>query len=169
MVRKKTSVLREDVKLSKNFYLSEFTKSKTADALGISNDPPESVVEVIRWVAENVAQPLRDKVGKPVHITSGYRSPKLNSAPAVGGVKDSYHLYEDGAFAFDFVIPSLSLIETMDLLKELSLPITKAILEIDQGVVHVQGKRPEYLARDLVAGKKVYVTFNTYKEKGSVV
>ena len=37
-----------------------------------------------------VLQPLRDKLGKPIIITSGYRCPRLNQA--VGGVKNSQHL-----------------------------------------------------------------------------
>lgn len=33
---------------------------------------------------------LRNQVGKPVHITSGYRTPERNKA--VGGAKYSYHM-----------------------------------------------------------------------------
>ena len=37
----------------------------------------------------NIAQKIRDKLGMPIHINSGYRCEKHNAA--VGGVKDSFH------------------------------------------------------------------------------
>jgi D-alanyl-D-alanine dipeptidase len=40
-------------------------------------------------IANNIFQPLRDGIGKPIRISSGYRSEKLNKA--VGGSKTSQH------------------------------------------------------------------------------
>ena len=76
--------------LSKNFTLQEFIRSNTAERMGIDNVPKdEKVIENLRNLCLEVLQPLRDYVGAPVHINSGYRCKALNEA--VGGVKNSQH------------------------------------------------------------------------------
>ena len=78
------------MKLSENFTLEELIRSNTAERMGIDNVPKdEKVVENLRSLCLEVLQPLRDYVGAPVHINSGYRCPELNMA--VGGVKNSQH------------------------------------------------------------------------------
>lgn len=75
----------------KNFFrLEEFTHSKTAIKLGIKNEPNEEQIKNLAALVNNVLQPLRDKLGKPVVITSGFRSPALNKA--VGGSPNSQHM-----------------------------------------------------------------------------
>jgi zinc D-Ala-D-Ala carboxypeptidase len=157
------AVSKSSEKLSKNFLMSEFTYSREALSSGLKNEPNAEQKVMIRWVAQNVAQPFRDKVGVPMLIKSGFRSKAVNKA--VGGVDDSYHLFADGRWAFDFVVPSLSLLATMDLLKESGLPFTKAILETDQGVIHLQGLVVEYLVREVVGGEKIYSFLDDYKSK----
>ena len=71
------------MKLSENLSLSEVTKSLTAKRLGINNKPDEWVTENLRQVALNVFQPVRDCLGVPIHVSSGYRSAELNKA--IGG------------------------------------------------------------------------------------
>lgn len=68
------------MKLSKNFWLSEFTKSQTAIRRGIDNTPTEDHILNLIDLTENVLQPLRDYYGLPVSISSGYRSPTLSKA-----------------------------------------------------------------------------------------
>ena len=55
-----TNKLLEDiiVKLSKNFYLSELTKSQTAERMSLDNNPSEDEVENLRLLCERVLQPL---------------------------------------------------------------------------------------------------------------
>ena len=82
------------MKLSKNFTLRELIRSSTAERMGIDNRPKtkeeeKKVIENLRNLCLEVLQPLRDYVGAPVHINSGYRCPELNVA--VGGVKNSQH------------------------------------------------------------------------------
>ena len=68
-----------DIQLSKNFMLSEFTRSETARRRKINNDAPEPVIENLRNLCQNVLQPLRDYVGEPITISSGYRCALVNS------------------------------------------------------------------------------------------
>ena len=77
------------MKLSKNFNLSEFTRSQTASNHGIKNEPSEIEIENLRRLCVNILQPLRDQVGKAIKINSGYRSEELNKK--VGGSKTSSH------------------------------------------------------------------------------
>ena len=78
------------MKLSKNLTLKECIRSKTADRLGIDNTPDEWVIENLKKVAEHIFQPLRDGLGVPIYVSSGYRSPELNRA--IGGAKRSQHM-----------------------------------------------------------------------------
>lgn len=165
-LKKTAAAAPKDVKVAPNFMLSEFTLSRAAEANSLSNKPTAEVVERIKWVAENIAQPIRNAIKAPLSITSGYRSPKVNAL--VGGVETSYHTYSDGRWAFDCHAPSLTLNALMDVIISLSLPLGKAILELDEGVIHLQGERPQYLARDIVRNKKVYVTFESYKKTGKI-
>lgn len=71
------------------FTLKEFTRSSTAEARGISNNPTPQHQQNIQMLISNVLDPLREKFGKPIIISSGYRSQALNKA--VGGSSTSQH------------------------------------------------------------------------------
>lgn len=64
--------------ISKNFALSEFIDSDTADRYGIDNTPSEQAVENITLLCTKLLQPLRSLYGKPMHINSGFRCKELN-------------------------------------------------------------------------------------------
>ena len=76
------------MRLSKNFVLSEITRSNTARRLGISNEPTKEHLENMQRLILNIIQPMRNDLG-PIRITSGYRSPSLNRA--IGGSSKSQH------------------------------------------------------------------------------
>lgn len=84
------------MKLTKNFSLEEMYRSETARRCGIDNKPQtEEVVENLRALCLEVLQPLRDHLGKPVVVSSGYRCKDLNKR--VGGVENSQHLKGEAA------------------------------------------------------------------------
>ena len=73
------------------FKFREFLASATATRRGIQNFPTtSSVIENLITLGDNVLDPLRQAMGFPVIISSGYRCPELNAA--VGGVPNSRHL-----------------------------------------------------------------------------
>lgn len=78
----------------KNFKLSEFFVSSTADKNGIKNEPSlderATIERNINLLVDNVLDPIRDKFCSPVIITSGYRCPQVNKL--VGGVNNSQHM-----------------------------------------------------------------------------
>ena len=76
--------------ISKNFTLEELTASDTAKARGIKNVPGTQEVCALCALVANILQPLREAMGEPIKIGSGYRSPALNKA--VGGVSNSQHM-----------------------------------------------------------------------------
>ena len=84
-----------EIKLTKNFTLDEMCKSATARRLQIKNVPSPVVVGRLKALCENVLQPLRDYMGEPVIINSGYRSPELNQK--IGGVRSSQHVIGEAA------------------------------------------------------------------------
>ena len=81
--------------ITKNFTLQELVASDTATRMGIDNSPDEEVEKKLRLLATSILQPLRDRYGKPITVTSGYRCSKLNKA--VGGVSTSQHLKGEAA------------------------------------------------------------------------
>ena len=64
--------------LSKNLTLDEVTHSDTAKRLGIKNEPTPEHLANLKLLAEKIFQPIREHFGKPIHVSSGYRSEALN-------------------------------------------------------------------------------------------
>lgn len=74
----------------KYFTFKELTYSATARQRGIINDPDETQKDNLRKLVENLLDPIRERWGKPIFVTSGFRCPELNKA--IGGVRNSEHL-----------------------------------------------------------------------------
>lgn len=75
------------MKLTKNFILSEFSCND-------GNPVPESKICNVQVLAHNL-QVLRDHIGEPITINSGYRTPSWNKK--VGGATNSMHLQAKAA------------------------------------------------------------------------
>jgi hypothetical protein len=77
------------MQLSTHLSLAEFIVSDTAKRNGIDNTPTPEHLENAKILANKVFEPIRLHFGKPIHISSGYRSAALNKA--VGGSSSSQH------------------------------------------------------------------------------
>jgi hypothetical protein len=114
-------------RISKNFTLSELTYSNTAKAKGLSNVPSEAEYNNMKALCENVLQPLRDKLGKPISINSCYRGTLLNEA--VGGAKTSQHLK---GMAADIHVNGMTMYDLACYIRD-NLPFDQLILEYSDG------------------------------------
>lgn len=78
----------------KYFSYSEFFKSDEAEKHQVNNIPDDAqlsqVLGNIKALVSNVLDPLRAMIARPIIITSGYRSQRVNEL--VGGSKTSQHL-----------------------------------------------------------------------------
>lgn len=82
--------------ISKDFSYREFEASPTAERKGICNVITTAAVrDAVKELTEKVLQPLRDIVGRPLRINSGYRCPELNRA--VGSFPTSQHVRGEAA------------------------------------------------------------------------
>ena len=148
------------MRLSKNFSLAELTKSQTATRKGIDNEPSTEHVENLIHLAETVLQPIRDEFGRPVVISSGYRSPEL--CEAIGASAKSQHAKGEAA---DFEVPGM---DNMQLAMWISknTVFDQLILEFyepgdpNSGWVHCsavkEGSRAQVLKASKVEGKTKY-------------
>jgi zinc D-Ala-D-Ala carboxypeptidase len=68
------------MQISKHLSLAEVTTSDTAKRLGIKNQPTAEHLANFKLLAEKVFEPLREHFGKPIKVSSGYRSKELNAA-----------------------------------------------------------------------------------------
>lgn len=79
----------------KHFSIRELSRSETASRKGINNTPNSAIVNALTALIDNVLDPLREKWGAPIIVTSGYRCPALNRA--IGGASGSQHTKGEAA------------------------------------------------------------------------
>jgi len=137
------------MQLTKNFSLLELTSSETAVRKGIDNTPSEEVISNLKAVCENILQPLRVWYGKPINITSGYRSPKLNKA--IGGSTTSDHCQ---GCAIDFTVPKEDYEKIFQWLRE-NKEFDQLINEFDFQWIHVSFRKSGNRKQVLKASKNM--------------
>lgn len=146
------------MQLSKHFSLREFTKSQTADRKGIDNTPPQDIIPKLSFLATQILEPLREKIGgKPIIITSGYRSPELSLA--IGSSQLSQHCKGEAVDIEAIGISTLNLAEMIINHFEFDQVILECFDKekgLDSGWVHVSLKTSE--------NRKEVLTYN--KDKG---
>lgn len=149
------------MRLSENFSLIELTSSETAARKGIKNEPAQSVIDNLSALCFHVLQPLRTKYGKPINITSGFRSVALNKA--IGGSANSQHCLGQAA---DFTVPREDYLRVFNILR--SMEFDQLIWEFGDSVapqwLHVSFARGKNRRQVLVAkkgrfGRTVYEPF----------
>jgi hypothetical protein len=128
--------------ISPHFSVAELSRSEAAARNGIDNTPDAEALENLRALCDNVLEPLRAAVGKPLRVNSAYRGPKANAA--VGGSKTSQHSKGEAA---DIEVDGMDNAQLAKKIVALKLPFDQLILEfIDplvpgSGWVHVSHKR----------------------------
>jgi len=147
--------------LTENVSLKELTKSESATRFGISNEPTEEALSNLQKLATHILQPVRDHFGKPLIITSGYRSPEL--CVKIGSTTTSQHTKGQ---ASDFEIGGIANKDLSDWIHQ-NLDYDQLILEFwkpedpNSGWVHCSYKgqglnRKQYLRAITENGKTKY-------------
>ena len=119
------------------FTLSELTHSLTAQAHSIPNVPTAEALKNLEQLVCNVLDPLRQRWGVPIRVTSGYRSAALNRK--VGGSATSYHLRGMAAdITSRCVFHNVALYTEIRIMHRAGLlPLTECYLERQGLYIHV--------------------------------
>lgn len=150
------------MKLTQHFTLAEMTVSQTAARTGTPNVAPDHIVNNLRRLCSDLLEPIREMVGSPITVTSGYRSAQVNAL--VGGALNSAHL---SGFAADINAHGYGSARKLATLLAEELPkrgikFDQIILEFDQWV-HIglfttgNKQRGQVLTAKKVGGKTHYL------------
>lgn len=112
------------MKISKNFTLEEFLVSQTAVRAGIDMTPPLDIQNNIIRFVETIVQPLRDELGSPIIINSGFRPDAVNTL--IGGSKTSAHRF---GCAGDMRSNAMSPLGLAKMIEDMDLPYDQVIHE----------------------------------------
>lgn len=116
----------------KYFTIKELSHSDTALAKGIDNFPIAEAISNLTKLVDNVLDPLREKYGKPICVSSGYRSAILNRS--VNGATSSQHRLGEAA---DITVGSKEENRKLFKIIKSELPFDQLIDEKDFSWVHV--------------------------------
>jgi hypothetical protein len=142
--------------ISQNFTLEELLRSETDSRKNVAEQwtPSDAVKDNLKKLCDNVLEPLRSFVGKPLIITSGYRCKRVNKL--VGGSPTSQHTEGKAA---DFHVSGMTVESLFKFIINLDLEFDQIIQEFDAWV-HISfnaGKnRNEILRATKKGGKTVY-------------
>lgn len=123
--------------LTENYTLEEMTFSEYAVRNGITNIPDALIIGALRDTCIMLLEPLREEIGQPIIITSGYRSRQLNTA--IGGSKTSQHCFGQ---AVDIKVYEMATEDLFQKVIELDLPYDQIIQEFDSWVHLSYRKNP---------------------------
>ena len=149
------------MKLSGHFSLAELTKSQTATRKGIDNKPTLDHIENLTELCTHVLEPTRRNFGKPMVISSGYRSVEL--CEAIGSSKNSQHAKGEAA---DFEMFGVDNKELAKYIKN-NLVFDQLILEFynpddpSSGWVHCSYSKEENRKQSLLYNGKDYTEWLT--------
>ena len=149
------------MKLSGHFSLAELTKSQTATRKGIDNKPTLEHIENLTELCVQILEPTRRNFGKPMVITSGYRSEEL--CEAIGSQTTSQHAKGEAA---DFEMFGIDNKELAKYIKN-NLVFDQLILEFynpddpSSGWVHCSYSKEENRKQSLLYNGKDYTEWLT--------
>ncbi|GLU53217.1 D-Ala-D-Ala carboxypeptidase family metallohydrolase [Dyadobacter frigoris] len=117
--------------ISPHFTLEEMLTSQTAIRFRYNEQfiPPNNVKQSLTALCQNVLEPIRIAVAKPIRVSSGYRCLRVNSK--IGGSKTSQHM--DGEAA-DIQVLSITVEELFQFIKSGNFPYDQLIQEFDSWV-----------------------------------
>lgn len=144
--------------LTPHFTLQEMKESLTAKKHGIANVPPPEAVENLRRLCTHTLEPLREKLGLPIVITSGFRCQQLNEI-IVHASRRSQHMSGQAA---DFYVVQGSKFKAQGdegsklnvqgsrelLIQAFRLIITEPEIDFDQLIIYPTFIHVSYVSRE---------------------
>ena len=112
-----------------NFKISELVYSDTAIKNNISNMPDLAALDNLLNLIVYCLQPVREKLNKPMIITSGFRSDKLNQK--LSGAVNSQHKTGQAA---DFKVVGMTPFEIINIIKNSNIEYDQLINEYNKWV-----------------------------------
>lgn len=112
-----------------NFKMSELIHSDTAIQHNINNMPDINSLDCMLDLIFYCLQPIRNVIGFPMIITSGYRNAEVNRL--VGGKVNSQHTKGQ---AVDFVVGGFNIEKIIDIIKNSGIEYDQLINEYGQWV-----------------------------------
>jgi len=144
--------------LSKNFTLEELTHTSSH----LPNVPSEMEITKLKELVTGLLQPLRDKLGQPIHINSGFRSLAVNKE--MGGASNPLSQHCKGEAADLEAFDNAALFNLIRTQFDFDQLIWEGGDNNHPEWVHVsyktKGNRKEVLKMKVVKGKKVYEIIN---------
>lgn len=142
------------MQLSPHFTLEEMTASQEAVRKGLDNTPDATVFLALQDTAKHM-ETVREILGHPIIVSSGYRSPEVNVA--VGGRENSAHTT---GHAVDFICPGFG--SPADVCRRLAAAGVKCDQIIFEGswchISFAPAMRNDLLTAHFVAGEKTTYT-----------
>ena len=139
------------------FTIGELTESATARKYNIKNVPGVAELDNLNALVYNVLDPLREILGRPIYVSSGYRCKELNAK--VGGSKTSQHMSGQAADiyvkGFSNILIAKALVAS--LIQWDQLIIEQGTLERPQWI-HISYKKSGNRNQILFYNGKSYVT-----------
>lgn len=142
--------------MTPHFTIEEMSRSDWAIRNDVPNTPSAEVTDNLYKLCTLVLEPLRTQIGRPIIVSSGYRSPTVNKA--VGGATNSAHLTGRAA---DITAVGMTASALARFIRRSGITVDKCIEEFGQWV-HVQiadgvnFPRNEFLTARRVNGRTVY-------------
>lgn len=119
----------------KYFTINELIASDVAKNNNINNIPNQQEKNNLTALVDNILDPLREAYGKPIIVTSGFRSEKLNKL--VKGSSTSQHRFGQAADIRSKEDTRNENKKLFDLVQNLNLPFDQLIDEYNYDWVHV--------------------------------
>lgn len=134
-----------------HFVLLEFTESATARKYGIDNTPTQEAVKNLKRLCEATLEPLREVLGLPVVITSGYRCQRLNAilthsarrSQHLTGCAADFYIGQESASRSSFQVSG----HRERLIKAFRLILTEPSIDFDQLILYPNFIHVSYVSK----------------------
>ena len=138
----------QDIQLTSHFKLSEFTESRTAREHGIVNEPSPEAVENLRRLCEGCLEPLREALGLPVVVTSGFRTKEFNDLLAHHSERSQHMLGQAADFHIGPSTGSGTESRRELLIKAFRLIILSEAIDYDQLILYPSFIHVSFVSRE---------------------